>query len=115
MQIEGQANLALQGFQDLSLAKLKGTPGGDEGEQEVAKGFEQLLARMLVSELRKSVPEGLFGGGSGSDVYASWFDEHVSNVLAEQKALGIGSLVESSLADITPEEMAERDAQGEIE
>lgn len=71
---------------------------GDEAE--AAKGFEKMLAMMLVKEMRKSLDDGLFGSGAGSDVYESWFDEHVADSLAERDALGMSQMIRTSLSSI---------------
>ena len=65
----------------------------DEG---AADAFESYFARMLVSELRKSLPNGFFSG-SGSDVYGSWFDEKIGESLTRGDALGISKMVRTSL------------------
>ena len=36
--------------------------------------------------------------GSGSDVYAGWFDEHLGRSLAERDALGFAGMIKASLA-----------------
>jgi len=66
-------------------------------EVEAARAFEKLLATQLVRELRRSLPEGVFGGGSGSDIYESWFDEHIGDALAKQDALGLAGMVKTAL------------------
>jgi len=67
-----------------------------EENEEAAKAFEGFFNTMLVKEMRKSLPKGFFQG-AGSDVYAAWFDEHLSGALTKRDALGIGRLIESSL------------------
>lgn len=70
-----------------------------EGDDEsTARAFEALFATLLVRELRRTLPGGLFGGGPGADSYEGWFDEHVGNVLAESEALGLAGMVRTSLA-----------------
>lgn len=68
---------------------------GDAGE--TAKQFETLFATMLVRELRRSMPQGIFGDGAGADVYEGWFDEHLGNALAGRDSLGIAGLVKTSI------------------
>jgi Rod binding domain-containing protein len=70
-----------------------------EGDDErTARAFEALFATLLVRELRRTLPDGLFGAGPGADSYEGWFDEHVGNVLAEGDTLGLAGIVRTSLA-----------------
>ncbi len=64
---------------------------------ETARQFEQLFGVMLVRELRRSMPKGLFGEGPGADVYEGWFDEQLGGALAGRDALGIAGIVENAL------------------
>jgi len=64
---------------------------------ETAKQFETLFGVMLVRELRRSMPTGLFGDGPGADVYEGWFDEHLGRSLAERDALGLTDMVETTI------------------
>jgi flagellar protein FlgJ len=64
---------------------------------EASRQFETLFAMMLVRELRRSMPQGMFGNSAGSDVYEGWFDEHLGAALADRDALGIGSMVKVAL------------------
>lgn len=113
MQLNGQAKLAVDSFQSQMLQNIqkavKGEERSDEDKVAAAEGFEKMFAKTLVSELRKTISNGLFAEGAGSDVYTSWFDDHLSNVIAEQKALGIGELMFSDLGTITPDDLAELD------
>lgn len=65
--------------------------------QETAREFEKLFGLMLVRELRRSMPTGLFGDGAGADVYEGWFDEQLGGALAERDALGIAGIVKAAL------------------
>lgn len=116
MQIQGQGKAALDMYQSSLVDKLTTSAGAEaqdaEGLKKVENGFEYLLARTLVAELRKTVEGGLFPSGAGSDVYAGWFDEHMAEVIAEQKALGVGELLNTELGDVTPEELAESNEEG---
>ncbi|MEW6073609.1 MAG: hypothetical protein AB1726_13580 [Planctomycetota bacterium] len=64
---------------------------------EAAQAFETLLAAMLVTEMRRAMPEGFFGDGTGADVYGSWFDAHLGAALAERDALGFAGIVKEDL------------------
>jgi len=66
-------------------------------DAQAAKAFESYFNTILVKELRRGLPTGMFEG-TGADVYTAWFDEHVGNTLASRDALGIGAMIRSSLA-----------------
>lgn len=72
-------------------ATRSGTP------DETARQFEALFATLLVREMRRAIPGGLFGEGAGADVFEGWFDEHVGQSLAARQALGIGQMVRTSI------------------
>lgn len=69
----------------------------DKSPEEAADRFQHLLSTMLVREIRKTLPEGFFGGGVGADTYDGWMDDHLGRVLADQNALGLAGLIKSSL------------------
>ncbi len=70
----------------------------EEGKaDEVAQSFEKLFSAMLVKEMRRSLPEGFFSGGSSSDIYESWFDQHVGQSIAETGSLGFAEEVRASI------------------
>ena len=74
-------------------------------DAEAARQLEGYFAMLLVREMRKSMPEGFFSG-SGSDVYGSWFDEHIGAALAERDGLGLAGLVKTAIArEAGPEEI----------
>ncbi len=64
-----------------------------EDKGEAAKKFESLLATMLVKELRKGLGEGLFGEGTGSDIYSGWFDQHVGEALSRDGGFDLEGLI----------------------
>lgn len=80
---------------------------GDVGD--AAHEFERLFATMLVKEMRTTLPEGFFGGGTGSDVFDGWFDEHLGSSLAEGRGLGLRVALERDLGL----KQGARDAHGE--
>lgn len=87
------ATAALSGL-DAGAALRAARSGRDD---EAGQAFEGLFARMLVRELRRSLPEGPFGGGAGADVYEGWFDEHLGQALVERDALGLAGLVKTGI------------------
>lgn len=70
----------------------------ERGEHaKAAREMETVFGMMLVRELRRALPEGLFGKGPGADVFEGWFDEHLGKALAERDAIGLASMVKTSL------------------
>jgi Rod binding domain-containing protein len=100
MQIESSLPVgprALETHADLHLDRAKrAVERGDAAD--AAREFEMLLAVQLVRELRRALPERLFGTGAGADVYEGWFDEHLGRTLAERDALGLAKTIQASLA-----------------
>jgi Rod binding domain-containing protein len=69
-----------------------------QGEHaKAAQEMETVFGMMLVRELRRALPQGLFGKGPGADVFEGWFDEHLGKALAERDALGLSGMVKTSL------------------
>ena len=64
-----------------------------QDKTEAAEKFESLLATLLVKEFRKTLGDGLFGGGAGSDIYAGWFDTHVGEALARDGGFDMEGLI----------------------
>ncbi len=85
------ANISAMGAQELQVPKA----GSDN--ETAAQQFEQLLATMLVKEMRKSLPEGFFGSGPGSDSFNGWMDKSIGNNLAASWDLDIAGMVKTSL------------------
>lgn len=76
--------------------------------EEAAKAFETYFTSLLVREMRRSLPEGLVGGGTGSDVYAAWFDENVGRALAESRGLGIQQMLQPHIQRMSDEARREQ-------
>lgn len=72
----------------------------DERKQEVAfRELEQHFARMLLSELRKMVPEDpLFGDDSATRLHNDMLDEAVAQEWADSGQLGIAKMLEEQLS-----------------
>ena len=87
------------GLNDMMVGRVsRVASGSDQGTPEaVAREMESLFATMLVSELRKGLGEGFFGGGAGADTFNGWFDEQLGASIAEQGNLGIGEQVKESI------------------
>jgi len=87
-------DVSLGGDQGLERAKRAAKKGD---ERETARQFETIFGVMLVRELRRAMPSGLFGEGAGADVYEGWFDEQLGRTLGERDALGIAGMVKTSM------------------
>lgn len=96
--------------------ELEAARAASESSPEVAaQRFGQLLATMLVREMRKSLPEGFFGGAVGSETFESWMDDHLGRVLAEQDALGLAGMIKASLPGGTSAPVSEPQDTGGAE
>ena len=61
-------------------------------DAEAAKQFESLIVKMMVGEMRKTLPEN--GVMSGGDMELMWdlFDQEIANRIAADGGLGVGAL-----------------------
>ncbi len=78
-------------IEDLQALKAQGE------DEKAAREFEALFASMMVTEMRKTMPEGFFGDAAGSDVYGQWFDRHMGEALARDDALGLAGMLKAQL------------------
>ena len=71
---------------------------------EVASEFESLFAQIMVQGMRESADSlgegGMFSGGVGSDTYAQWFDQHMSQHLTNHNGGNGLGVVEKILEDL---------------
>ena len=95
--LQGAARSA--GMNDMMAGRVsRVAAGSDEGTPEtVAREMESLFATMLVSELRKGLGEGIFGGGAGADTFNGWFDEQIGASLASRSSLGLADQIRESI------------------
>ena len=54
-----------------------------------------------------------FGGGAGSDVYESWFDQHIASALSKTDALGLAGMLKAGIG--VKEEQAESGKEGSVQ
>jgi len=91
-----------------SISRMKS--GGKDNEPEmVAKEIESLFATLLVSEMRKGLDGGFFGGGAGSDTFNGWFDEEIGSSMASRGSLGLADDVHEAI--VKQKAAAEAEAQ----
>lgn len=95
--LQGAARSA--GMNDMMAGRVsRVAAGSEEGTPEtVAREMESLFATMLVSELRKGLGEGFFGGGAGADTFNGWFDEQIGASLASRSSLGLADQIRESI------------------
>lgn len=96
-------------IQDSTLRPVAGTPPADDAARAAAQRLEGLFASLLVKELRATQSAGLFGEGTGADVYGGWFDQYLGEVLAKHGELHLADSIQSSLA--TKEQASKQEAQ----
>ncbi len=110
MELQGLNQITGDPFGQLALGKAERALEGvkDGRNEETVQEFQKLLSTMLVKEMRRALPEGLFGEGQGADVYEGWFDEHLGASLAERDALGFAAIVR---ADLIRKESVEQQAK----
>ena len=84
----------------LRLAARGGAAAPKEPSQEraAAQRLEGLFATLLVKEMRASHSSGIFGEGTGADVYGGWFDQFLGDTLAKHGELHLADSIEHSLA-----------------
>ena len=88
-------------FSDLALldAKAADSSQGQSEIEQAARQFEAMLLQIVIKEMRKTVPEGMFAS-SGTEVFQDLFDQELSNhMLGEGPGLGlVGSITGESIA-----------------
>ena len=59
---------------------------------EAASAFESYMIEMMVKEMRKTIPEGMFSGGQ-SEVFSGMFDQEISKRMSEVGGFGFRDLM----------------------
>ena len=59
---------------------------------EAAKAFEGYMVEMMVKEMRKTVPDGMFSGGQ-AEIFSNLFDQEISARIAESGGFGFGDML----------------------
>ena len=78
---------------------LSGAGFGEDGRNKairIANQFEQVFVQQMVEAFRKtsmSEENSMFGSGPGSDTYAGWFDQHMSQHLAKNGGVGVAKVI----------------------
>lgn len=95
------------GMNMLSLHKhdLKlNSPGGEE--KEAAQQFEAYMVQMMIREMRKTVPEGMFSSQS-MEIFMDMMDQAIAEQISQNGGLGFSSALEQAMSQrgTTLEEM----------
>jgi len=62
--------------------------------EQVAAGFDAILARQLLREMRDSVlKSSLFGEGLASEIYQEMFDDYLAEAIGKAGGLGLGKML----------------------
>jgi len=80
-------------FSDLALLDQPTTGEGKEKSEieQAARQFEAMLLQIVIKEMRKTVPEGMFAS-SGTEVFQDLFDQELSSqMLGEGPGLGLAT------------------------
>ena len=76
----------LSGADALTLHQMS-EPASDsirmsKDQMEAAKAFEAYMVEMMVKEMRKTIPDGMFSGES-TEIFSGLFDQEISKRIAE--------------------------------
>lgn len=69
------------------------------GRSQTAKDFEAVFLRQAIEEMLPKDAAGIFGGGTGGDIWRSMMADEISKVLAERGILDLSRQLDGRLAD----------------
>ena len=81
-------------FTDMALLENQEATGATQGDtpseiEDAARQFEAMLLQIVIKEMRKTVPEGMFSS-SGGEIFQELFDQELSNeMLGSGQGLGL--------------------------
>lgn len=81
-------------FSDMALLENQEATGATQGDspseiEDAARQFEAMLLQIVIKEMRKTVPEGMFSS-SGGEIFQELFDQELSNeMLGSGEGLGL--------------------------
>jgi len=84
-----QAQTAMDAARMKNLSALNDESAAPENRKHAAKELETLFVSLLVKEMRKTLPEGFFAKGPGSDVLSGFFDQMMSEALTSGNGTGL--------------------------
>lgn len=66
--------------------------------KEAAQAFEAYFIQSLLKEMRRTQPKGgLFGEGSGKEIYQSLFDQKIAQKMTESGGIGLSKVIIKNL------------------
>lgn len=65
-------------------------------QMEAAKAFEAYMVEMMVKEMRKTIPDGMFSGDS-TEIFSGLFDQEISKRIAETGGFGFDEVMGKAL------------------
>jgi Rod binding domain-containing protein len=71
-------------------------------DQEAAERMESIFAGILVKEMGRTLPQGFFGEGPGSDVFSGWMEKHLGEELGRSGALQLAERIRFDLGQEPP-------------
>jgi Rod binding domain-containing protein len=71
-----------------------------------AQDFEALLLTQLMATMRRTVPEGMFGNGTDSQIWRSMMDEALASQMAQAGGIGLADLLAAQLGGSETDEDA---------
>jgi len=71
---------------DPSVTAVK---NGDSTPEEAAKQMEAMFVHMILKEIRKTMPDNVFGGGQAGDMYQDMLDSEMAKEIAASGNLGL--------------------------
>lgn len=80
--------------------------------QAASQGLESLFAHMMLSEARKSMPEGFLGSSNASKMFYDMFDMQIAQEIAASGALSFGDTIEAAVRNYT--QNGDEGAQGPV-
>jgi len=83
------------------VGKLKSayTEADDKQLREACEGFESIFVNMMLSEMRKTVPESdLMGTSFANDTFTQMLDEEIANSVSKGKGIGIADMMYNQIS-----------------
>lgn len=86
-----QMDKALSRFENMAKSK---SVSEQKKIEEAAQGFESMFVNMLISQMRKTIPDSeLLENGPGRQMFEEMFDQEISKKISERGGIGIADAV----------------------
>lgn len=83
------------------VGKLKSayTEADDKQLRKACEGFESIFVNMMLSEMRKTVPESeLMGTSFANETFTGMLDEEIANSVSKGKGIGIADMMYNQIS-----------------